>query len=232
MRRFALAFVLALGFAAPVSAQLTAPNARATVQAVMAAHPEINTCDENQRGAIVDYAAQRLNKAAGAVVWGRKSRTAQPTDLNSDGLTFKRADGQFEIYDAISGVPPCGATWDGFGPFAQGGNGFWVPPQLGPEPGSGPPPPPPAGFVTKAEMDAALAEMRASLWDQVVQTIGAESKNAIFRIGLLEKSSHDGINDARVKQLIAEAFANVMVYGSTGRTLRHNHSINVTLKLR
>jgi hypothetical protein len=130
-------FVLVSVWLTTVSAfaQLQAPKAAATVAAVIAAHPEINSCDEVARAILVDWAARRLNSHLPAPVWGRKSRgkptaTGVAVNPNTDGLTFLRPDGQFEIYDVISGSPPCGATWDGFGPFEQGANGWWAPPQL------------------------------------------------------------------------------------------------------
>jgi hypothetical protein len=159
------AVVVFVGWAVLISGfQGQAPQSQATVAAVAAAHPEIDRCDEVTRGAIVDYAAQRLNVGRPAPVWGRKSRNAQGTDLNTDALTFKRSDGRFEIYDVLSGAPPCGAQWDGDGhAFAPGENGFWVPPQLGPEPGGHVPPPAPmttGDTITRAEFNDALGKMR------------------------------------------------------------------------
>lgn len=109
----------------PVPMSLIAPNEIDTVRRVMREHPEINTLDESQRGAILDYAAASLN-AGRPGPWGRKSRNPLGTDLNTDGLTFSRPDGRFEIYDAIDGTSGT-ATWEGYGPFRQGENGYWVP---------------------------------------------------------------------------------------------------------
>jgi hypothetical protein len=41
-----------------------------------------------------------------------------------------------------------------------------------------------------------------------------------------------GVNEDRIKALIASAFANVVVSGSTGRSFGHSHSINVTIQPR
>lgn len=153
MKARLLGFALLLFFtcAAPALAQFQAPNKQAVVQAVMDAHPEIDRCDEDSldtgRALLVDWAAQRLNaeeSAAGGgrpvMRWGRKSRgrvvNGKADRPNTDGLTFLRNDGRFEIYDVVSGARPCNATWGSHGPFAQGDNGFWAPPQLGPEPGT------------------------------------------------------------------------------------------------
>lgn len=128
-----------------------APNHMATVAAVKAAHPEINTCDEDSldkgRAAIVDWTAQRLNKDEGRVVWGRKSRGKVVNGVadrpNTDGLTYLRSDGTFEIIDAFNGGD-CSPAWESAGYFEQGSNGYWAPPQLGPEPSGGGPTTPPA----------------------------------------------------------------------------------------
>lgn len=142
-RLLGLALLLSFAFASPALAQ-EMPNKQAVVQAVMDAHPEIDRCDEDSldkgRAAIIDWAAQRLNKAEGRVVWGRKSRgrvvNGKADRPNTDALTFLRSDGRFELVDAVSGSAPCNATWGDHGVFAQGANGFWAPPQLGPEPGT------------------------------------------------------------------------------------------------
>jgi hypothetical protein len=146
-----------------------APNRKSVVAAVIAAHPAVDPRSDTQegRGLLVDWVAQRLNAAEGRVVWGRKSRkkpkgqhgeiAVQP---NTDGLTYLRPDGLFEIYDVIgggSGSP----TWSGYGPFKPGENGYWAPPQAGIEPGipdPSPPPPPPTG-----DLAAEVAALRAAV---------------------------------------------------------------------
>jgi hypothetical protein len=136
-----------------------APNRKSVIVAVIAAHPEIDTRDENSldkgRAAITDWTAQRLNRETGRRVWGRKSRGKPTGDVavnpNTDGLTYLRSDGRFEIIDAINGGDGT-AAWENNGAFAAGENGYWVPPQLGPEPTSGgepaPTPQPPSGLPT------------------------------------------------------------------------------------
>ena len=124
------------------SNKFLAPNELATVEAVIAAHPEIDTKDEDSldkgRAVITDWAAQRLNKKYGKVIWGRKSRGRPTADgkadrPNTDSLTYLRPDGLFEIYDIITGGSGK-ATWGPTEKVWKGGeNGYWCPPQLGPE---------------------------------------------------------------------------------------------------
>lgn len=168
----------------PVPDSLIAPNRLEVVADVIAAHPEINACDEVARGTIVDYAAQRLNAAEGKTIWGRKSRNSAGTDLNTDGLTFKRPDGRFEIYDAISGGT-CKATWEGYGPFRQGENGYWVPPVLAPEGGAQVPPPP--------SEDPVIAQLKARIaaLDGFIATLNTENAAANQRISELEAERDD-----------------------------------------
>lgn len=114
----------------PPVMELIAPNIIDTVRRVIQEHPEINTKDEDKRGRIIDYVCDASNPAGRDRPWGRKSRNREGTDLNTDGLTYLRPDGLFEIYDVIGGTSGK-ATWEGFGPFKQGENGFWVPAQSG-----------------------------------------------------------------------------------------------------
>src|SRR4030095_13200570 len=94
-----------------------------------AEHPGIDTMDEEARGEIIDITARRLNPGGGEKPWGRKARNNDPNNpnLNTDGMTFLRPDGLFEIIDVISGVDGS-ATWDECGAFAPGENGYWWPP--------------------------------------------------------------------------------------------------------
>src|SRR5262245_31274852 len=106
-----------------------APDRSADIQATIDTHPQIDSMDEEQRGAILDHTARRINPAHGERPWGRKSRTNDPNNpyLNTDGFCFFRPDGLFEIYDCISGIDGS-ATWDGYGPYSPGENGWWWPP--------------------------------------------------------------------------------------------------------
>jgi len=107
------------------------------VKGTIKAHPEIDCSDENQRGAIVVYVAQHLNPQDTNEPWGRKSRNASGTDLNTDGLTEILDNNTFYIYDILNGAPfdltenisreDHYATWVEYGPFSQGENGFWYP---------------------------------------------------------------------------------------------------------
>ncbi len=99
-----------------------APNRIDAVQRAMHEHPEIDPMDEDERGKIVDYACSYL----GGKPWGRKARNQDGTNKNTDGMTYLRPDGKFEIIDVISGSDGS-ATWDHKGIFAQGENGWWAP---------------------------------------------------------------------------------------------------------
>lgn len=165
-------------------------NQKAVVVAVIKAHPEVDSCDElsldKGRALLVDWAAQRLNKSAGKVVWGRKSRGEPKNGIadrpNTDALTFLRDDGKFEIYDVVSGTPPCGATWDGDTAFSPGQNGFWAPPQLRAE-GTIPVPPVDPKI---AELERKLVEVEILLAQASVDRDGARQ-----RVGELEAERDD-----------------------------------------
>jgi len=102
---------------------LQAPNRQSIVSKYIDLHPDWAK-DELLRGQIIDLACAEANALDGGV-WGRKSRNAAGTDLNTDGMCFKRSDGLHEIYDAITGSG--GSSWDAYGPFKAGDNGYWVP---------------------------------------------------------------------------------------------------------
>lgn len=174
MTRCLSSLAIVLAVAAPAAAQLQAPNERATVAAVKAAHPEVDTCDEVARGAIVDWSAQRLNTRDGVVRWGRKGKTAAGTVSNTDALTFKRTDGKFEIYDVLSGGAPCNASWQvPTRALNPGENGFWVPPQMGREPGTTVPPPatPPPATPPPAAAGLATEELQKAQVAALIEII-------------------------------------------------------------
>jgi hypothetical protein len=105
---------------------LLAPNQEHEVSRTMAEHPEIDTMNEATRGEIISLTAARLNGYRDRP-WGRKARNppeAPDPNLNTDGMTFLRPDGLFEIIDVISGTDGS-ATWDECGAFAPGENGYW-----------------------------------------------------------------------------------------------------------
>jgi hypothetical protein len=168
----------------PEPVSLQAPNQIEAVRKAMREHPEINTRDERQRGDVLDYVCWALGRG----VWGRKSRNPQGTDLNTDGLTFKRSDGLFEIYDVISGTDGS-ATWEGYGPFRQGENGYWVPARdpVGDIPAPPDPPPPSDDSLEKLRaqveaMNQAMLirdEAHSIRYDQLLQRVEAlENKPA------------------------------------------------------
>jgi hypothetical protein len=108
---------------------LIAPNKQHEVQKTIDEHPEIDTMDEEARGEIIDITARRINPAHGTKPWGRKARNNDPNNpnCNTDGMTYLRLDRLFEIYDVIRGDNGQ-STWDGYGPYAPGENGYWWPP--------------------------------------------------------------------------------------------------------
>jgi hypothetical protein len=98
----------------------SAPNKLAVVQAVMAAHPEINRLAEGERGQITTLVVQAL----GGLPWGRKAKNKEHTLLSDDALCYRLNSGAFEIYDIISGGDG-GATWGFAGTFNEGENGYF-----------------------------------------------------------------------------------------------------------
>ena len=155
-------------------ADLLARNERGVVAEVMLDHPEIDTRKEETRGRILDYVAAELN--AGRVQpWGRKARMPDGSNKNTDALTYLRPDGLFEIYDAISGVDGS-ATWDAYGPFRQGENGYWTP--ADPVPVVQEPEPPPdvdVDPVFDGDLERLLdgMELLAERFEQLVTAVAA-----------------------------------------------------------
>lgn len=129
---------------------LMAPNMMAQVQKTIDEHPEIDSMDEEARGEIIDITDWRVNGGI-ETPWGRKARVNDPNNpqLNTDGMCYLRPDGLHEIYDCISGVDG-NATWDGYGPYQPGENGFWWPPQ----PVESQPAPTPPGEDYQVQIDA------------------------------------------------------------------------------
>jgi hypothetical protein len=146
---------------------LIAPNQYAAVQQTIAEHPEIDTMDEEARGEIIDITARRLNPGHGEKPWGRKARNNDPNNpaLNTDGMTFLRPDGLFEIIDVISGVDGS-ATWDECGAFAPGENGYWWPPNEVEDSGGGGGVPPSDLEPRVAALEAQVAELAQQNADQ------------------------------------------------------------------
>lgn len=126
--------------------EFVAPDRESVIAETIAAHPDINTRDEDSPGGrarILDYAIERLNREhranpiEGAFEidpWGRKARQridpSDPTtgiNLNTDGLTLLLAGGRkFEIMDVIDGTSGK-SSWHNYGAFLQGENGYWAP---------------------------------------------------------------------------------------------------------
>lgn len=236
--RLMLVVATVLGFLPPAAAaQHLAPNRLAVVADVLRAHPEINACDEDSldrgRAAIVDWAAQRLNKAEGRVVWGRKSR-GRPTgdraeNPNTDGLTYLRPDGRFEIVDAIVGAT-CKENWENLGPFAPGENGYWAPPQLGPEPtpggGTVTPPPPASGSVTRADLEAAIAPLVARL--RALEQQLAEQHRNLRDVDERLSAQIDAVEPVDLVPLQAAfnaALSELVVVGKTRTAFGHQHDL-------
>ena len=136
---------------------LIAPNMQSQVQQTINEHPEIDTMDDEARGEIIDITDWRINGGVDRP-WGRKARNNDPgnPNLNTDGMTYLRPDGLFEIYDCISGIDGQ-SSWEGYGPYYQGENGYWWPPQ----PVENQPPVPPVNDDLQAQVNALAAQVSA-----------------------------------------------------------------------
>jgi hypothetical protein len=171
---------------------LQAPNQKATVARVMAAHPEIDLTNEATRGRILDFIAAEL----GGKPWGRKARNKDGSNLNTDVLAFLRADGRFEMYDVISGGSG-GATWIGpkKGPTKQGDNGWWapalpVPADVEPDPDPiDPPPPPPPPPSSAATVD--LQKQQLTLLFEIIAQLQNQSEQQEREAARLEAAIRD-----------------------------------------
>jgi hypothetical protein len=143
---------------------LIAPDMQHEVQHTIDTHPEIDSMDEEARGEIIDITDWRINPGNGEKPWGRKARNNDPNNpnCNTDGMTFLRPDGLFEIYDVISGSPPGNSTWAGYGPYEPGENGYWWPPQ----PTEHQPEPPSTDLIERVE---ALEEVVHSQGEEIDQ---------------------------------------------------------------
>jgi hypothetical protein len=111
-----------------VTGPLEAPNRQSEVQKTIDEHPEIDTMgSDDERGKIINITCKRLNGSSDKP-WGRKARQNDPANpnLNGDAICYMRSDGKFEIYDCISGGNGQ-STWDAYGPFEMGQNGYWWP---------------------------------------------------------------------------------------------------------
>jgi hypothetical protein len=114
-----------------------APNRIETVKRIMREHPEIDTSHEEERAKILDYFCDEENPEGQNYPWGRKARNSDGSNKNTDGLTYLLDDNRFEIIDAINGwdgddepIPPGSdrlASWENYGAFSAGENGYWAP---------------------------------------------------------------------------------------------------------
>lgn len=157
--------------------KMQAPNKMEVLLQVMHEHPEIDTKNEDTRGRVIDYFCAKM----GGFPWGRKARNRDGSNKNTDGITYRRSDGRFEIIDAISGATGA-ATWDHMGDFADGENGFWAPaepvdvkPDI-PKPDPKPDSPKCDCEKVKKEMLAAMAEMAANLMQSMDEKLAALPK--------------------------------------------------------
>lgn len=203
----------------PQPMSLQAPNRQATVAKYIGQHPDWAK-DETLRGQIIDLAAADANQTDGGR-WGRKSRNPQGTDLNTDGMCFKRDDGLHEIYDAITGSGQ--SSWDAYGPFRAGENGYWVPAHPVEPP---PPQPPPDTDVQKAleQFRYDLAAFRSML-DAVRtdvnaargQAIAASGSVAMLRADFDNYTAHPPV--VKLPELVAK--------GQTSRSFGHSHTVEL-----
>lgn len=145
----------------PPVAEATEPNRIELVRSIMAAHPEVNTKVDGERGKITDYVVIAL----GGYPYGRKDRDRNPDNDNNsdDAFTKQLPDMRFEIYDIINGDGT--PSWDYKGTFAEGENGFFRGVKVvAPAPGGGPVPTPlPTATGPGASIDAEIAALKASV---------------------------------------------------------------------
>lgn len=149
-----------------------APNEFAVVQRVFAAHPEINRLSDDTRGRLIDYVIAEL----GGRPWGRKSKNKEGTNLNTDGLTYLRTDGRYEIYDIIDGTTG-NPSWDGGEPVVQGENGWWTPGL--PVDGPSVPPPNSVGNLASVLTAAGAAALEATIAKLAARIAALESAKPV-----------------------------------------------------
>jgi hypothetical protein len=170
-------------------AELLAPDMQHEVQQTINDHPEIDTMDEEARGEIIDITDWRVNHGLDKP-WGRKARNNDPANpnLNTDGMTFLRPDGLFEIYDCIAGTDGQ-SMWAGYGPFAPGENGYWWPPQ--PVEDQPTPPTPPAGDLVQrvTALEVSVANLESS-----VHTLSDEMATLSSKVSSLEAAIAGGFH--------------------------------------
>lgn len=153
----------------------TAPNKFSVVQAVFAAHPEIDTRVDVVRGRITDYVVVAL----GGVPWGRKDRDKDPNNNNNsdDALCYRLSDGRFEIYDIINGGDGS-AAWDYKGTFADGENGYFREVPGVTDPPVPPLPPGPGTSTPGAQIDVEIAALLKRIAAAETKVAQAEAKIA------------------------------------------------------
>jgi hypothetical protein len=127
----------------PQVPELQAPNMLKVIRAVFAAHPEIDTKNEETRGPILDHVCVGLNGPGRDKPWGRKAREKDGGNKNTDAIVYLRADGLVEIYDIIDGNTG-EAMWGApkNGPRKDGTNGWWAAAEAVVGPPTQPPPTP------------------------------------------------------------------------------------------
>jgi hypothetical protein len=188
-----------------------APNVSKTIREVFAAHPEINTLEEGERGRMTDHVVIAL----GGRPWGRKDRDQNPDNQNNsdDALCYLLPDGRFEIYDIISGSDG-GPTWDYKGTFANGENGYFrdvVAPQPTPIPTPGQPKPPTPSGSLDALVAALIAKAVAPLY---------------VELAALKKQLAEQPVPSQPVPLVEGRYA---LKSSRGRYLRDDHETNVAV---
>lgn len=149
----------------PTTIAPEAPNVLNVIREVAAVSTVDRTVDV-VRGKFTDEVVERL----GYFPWGRKDRDRFPDNNNNndDGLTYRRADGRFEIYDIIAGDATGTPTFAYAGAFLDGENGYFREvPRKGPSvPPGGPvgnppaPPIPPDYEALKSAVGALQAQMQ------------------------------------------------------------------------
>jgi len=188
---------------------LMAPDMQMQVQQTINEHPEIDTMDDVARAEIIDITDWRVNGGV-EKPWGRKARNNDPNNpnLNTDGMTYLRPDGLFEIYDCISGIDGQ-SSWEGYGPYAPGENGYWWPPQ----PVENQPPAPPS-----------------ENYDQQIADLTYRIENLEGQIEA-QASEIDKINQILVNGLHTHGPVDLPIVLESLTRLRAKGDINVAVKL-
>lgn len=200
---------------------LLASDQQHEVQRTIDEHPEIDTMgDDAERGQIIDITARRINPGGGEKPWGRKARSNDPNNpnCNGDGMTFLRPDGLFEIYDCISGVDGQ-SSWEGWGPYAPGENGYWWPPNPVEDGGEG-------GQSGTIEARIVALETQVATLAGQVSDLQGQSQNLDARIATIEAALAQGFHTHGPVDLpiVVESLTRMRAKGDIDVTVKPGHA--------